>query len=194
MLYIEIWQSVNLLMKIKPSTCGFTKSANIKITIDSHVNLSIVIIVRGAKGTSPRPTSRILRDSERLVTMANTLTYAVALDIIMAFAKEHDFDNEEVMNKLTTLRNQKATKAGAGKKSDARKKNEVLAQSVIDTMLAKDASEIRAGWVKDNVDGINTPAKATAVLNVAVDMGLLTRNVIAKSATRNEYVYTIPTE
>ena len=126
--------------------------------------------------------------------MANTLTYAVALDIIMAFAKEHDFNNEEVMNKLATLRNQKAAKAGAGKKSDARKKNEVLAQNVIDTMLAKDASEIRAGWVKDNVDGINTPAKATAVLNVAVDMGLLTRNVIAKSATRNEYVYTIPTE
>jgi hypothetical protein len=44
-------------MKNRPSTCGFTKSANIKITIDLHVIMWIIIIVRGTKRKVLNPKS-----------------------------------------------------------------------------------------------------------------------------------------
>ena len=125
--------------------------------------------------------------------MASTITYASALNTIIEFATENGFDNQDVMNKLITLRDQKAT-TKKGKKSDARKENEQLAQEVINAMQHHNLTEIRATWVRDNIIGVNSVPKATAVLTVAVDMGLLNKIVVNKSATRNELLYVIPTE
>jgi hypothetical protein len=124
--------------------------------------------------------------------MASNVTYVSALTTIIEFAKTNNFDNTEVLEKLEKLRDQKATRNNTGRKSPARKENEILAKAIVEKMIAKDAAEIRAAWVRDNVDGINTIPKATAVLNVAIDMGLIEKTVIAKSATRNECVYSLP--
>ena len=131
---------------------------------------------------------------ERLVIMANTVTYAAALDSIIAFATDNGFDNQEVLDKLKNLRAQKETKSKVGQKSQARKDNEKLANAIVDAMVKADVTEVRAAWVKDNVDGINTTPKATAVLKVAIDMGILEKNIVQKSATRSELSYTLPTE
>ena len=121
--------------------------------------------------------------------MANTITYFVALDTAIKFLEDNEFDNKEVIDKLVALRKQKSTKNTAGKKSEARKKNEDFANALANAMRDAGVDEIRAAWVRDNVDGINTVAKAVAVLNVANDMGLLITEKRAKSATRNELVY-----
>ena len=121
--------------------------------------------------------------------MANTITYFVALDTAIKFLEDNEFDNKEVIDKLVALRKQKATKNTAGKKSAAREKNENLAAEVVRAMRDAEVDEIRAAWVRDNVEGINTVPKAVAVLNVANDMGLLITEKRAKSATRNELVY-----
>jgi hypothetical protein len=125
--------------------------------------------------------------------MASNITYASALTTIIEFAAENGFDNQDVMDKLITLRDQKAT-TKKGRKSDAREENERLAQEVANAMQHQNLTEIRATWVRDNIVGVNTVPKATAVLAVAVDMGLLNKIVVNKSATRNELVYVIPTE
>ena len=125
--------------------------------------------------------------------MASNITYASALTTIIEFATENGFDNQDVMDKLITLRDQKATTKN-GKKSDAREENERLAKEVINAMQHQNLTEIRATWVRDNIVGVNSVPKATAVLTVAVDMGLLNKIVVNKSATRNELVYVIPTE
>ena len=121
--------------------------------------------------------------------MANTITYFVALDTAIKFLEDNEFDNKEVIDKLVALRKQKATKSAAGKKSAAREKNEDLAAEVVHAMRDAEVDEIRAAWVRDNIEGINTVPKAVAVLNVANDMGLLITEKRAKSATRNELVY-----
>jgi hypothetical protein len=126
--------------------------------------------------------------------MANTVTYAAALDSIIAFATDNGFDNQEVLDKLKNLRAQKETKSKAGQKSQARKDNEKLANAIVDAMVKADVTEVRAAWVKDNVDGIDTTPKATAVLKVAIEMGILEKNIVQKSATRSELSYTLPTE
>lgn len=121
--------------------------------------------------------------------MANTVTYAVALSSAIDFLKSNGYDNEDVIAKLEKLASQKATKSNTGKKSAARTKNEELAQILVQTMRDAEVDEIRAAWVRDNVEGINTVPKAVAVLNVANDMGLLITEKRAKSATRFELIY-----
>ena len=123
--------------------------------------------------------------------MATTTTYFTALSTAIDFLNEHGFDNQEVIDKLTTLKNQKATKAKNGKKSETRTKNEELAKSVADAIRNNDESEVRAVWVRDHVDGIATIAKAVAVLNVGVDLGILRSRKVEKSATRSELLYSI---
>ena len=120
-----------------------------------------------------------------------TITYFAALSTAIDFLKSNEFDNEEVIEKLTTLRNQKATKAKSGKKSETRTKNEELAQSVADAIRNNDESEVRAVWVRDHVDGIATTAKAVAVLNVGVELGILKSRKVEKSATRSELLYSV---
>lgn len=123
--------------------------------------------------------------------MANTVTYATALTTMRDFAIANGFDNTEVIDKINALVAQKSkTNANKGK-TEARKKNEVAAQNIIDVMNAQNVNEIDNKWVRDNIADINSPARATAVLNVAVDMGLLNRNIITKSATRNTCTYTL---
>lgn len=126
--------------------------------------------------------------------MANAITYAAALDSIITFATNNGFDNQEVIDKLKTLRSQKETKSKAGQKSQAREDNEKLANTIVEAMIKANVNEVRAAWVKDNVDGINTTPKATAVLKVAIDMGILEKNIVQKSATRSELSYTLPIE
>lgn len=118
-----------------------------------------------------------------------TTTYYTALSTILEFAKANGFDNEEVIEKVTRLRDQKATKSKTGQKSKTRQANEVLAKSIVATMREHGVSEVKAAWVRDNVDGINTPAKAVAVLNAGMDAGIFSTRRVAKSATRSELVY-----
>jgi hypothetical protein len=121
--------------------------------------------------------------------MATTTTYFTALDTIITFAKDNGFDNEDVIAKLEKLRDQKATKPNNGRKSPARKANETLVGEVVATMRHKNVTEVRAGWLRDNVKGINTVPKAVAVLNVGMDMGVFNTRRVEKSATRSELVY-----
>lgn len=121
--------------------------------------------------------------------MANNVTYFTALTAAIDFMESNDFDNTEVIDKLKALAKQKATKSNTGKKSAAREKNEDFANALANAMRDAEVDEIRAAWVRDNVDGINTVAKAVAVLNVATEMGLVVSEKRAKSATRNELVY-----
>jgi len=121
--------------------------------------------------------------------MANNVTYFTALTTAIDFMESHDFDNADVIEKLKALAKQKATKGNTGKKSATREKNEDFANALANAMRDAEVDEIRAAWVRDNVDGINTIAKAVAVLNVAVDMGLVVTEKRAKSATRNELFY-----
>jgi len=123
--------------------------------------------------------------------MATTTTYASALFTAIKFMESKGFDNKEVMDKLQKLYDQKSPKGNKGEKSQARKDNEKFAQTLADTMREKDADGIRVGWVRDNIEGVNSPAKAVAVLNVAVELGLVTRETVKKSATRSEFVYHI---
>lgn len=118
-----------------------------------------------------------------------TTTYYTALSTILEFAKANGFDNEEVIEKVTRLRDQKATKSKTGQKSKTRRANEVLAKNIVATMHEHGVSEVKAAWVRDNVDGINTPAKAVAVLNAGMDAGIFSTRRVAKSATRSELVY-----
>lgn len=123
--------------------------------------------------------------------MANTITYAQALTTIRDFATENGFDNKEVLDKVNKLIEQKTkVRANAGK-SKAREANEIAAQQVVDIMKEKGLQYIDNKWVRDNIDGVNSAARATAVLNVATDMNLLHRNVIAKSASRNTFTFTL---
>jgi len=122
--------------------------------------------------------------------MATKLTYFAALDSAINFLKANDFD-PEVVERLETLKAQKATKAKTGAKSKARVENEKIAQLLIDTMKAENVTEIRAAWVRENVPGVNTSPKAVAVLNAATDLGLLTKSVVEKSPTRREFVFTL---
>jgi hypothetical protein len=120
-----------------------------------------------------------------------TTTYFAALTAAIDFLNEHDFDNQEVIDKLTTLRNQKATKSKAGKKSAAREKNEELAHLVADAIRNSGETEVKAAWIRDHVDGINTTPKAVAVINVGTDLGILKSRRVEKSATRFELLYSV---
>ena len=118
-----------------------------------------------------------------------TTTYYTALSTILEFAKANGFDNEEVIEKVTKLRDQKATKSKTGQKSKTRGANEKLAVNIVSAMREHSVDEVKAAWVRDNVDGINTPAKAVAVLNAGMDAGLFATRRVEKSATRSELVY-----
>lgn len=123
--------------------------------------------------------------------MANTVTYANALATIRDYAVENGFDNKEVIEKINNLIKQKTkTKANTGK-SKARKDNEETVKAVVNLMRETGVTEIDNKWLRENVEGVNSPARATAVFNAGVDMGTFVRNVHTKSATRNTLTYTL---
>ena len=126
--------------------------------------------------------------------MATKVTYLSALTTIKQFATDNGFDDADVLAKIDALIAQKSPKGNNGKKSPVRKANENLARDIIAAMKSHNADDIEAAWVKNNVDGINSPAKAVAVLNVANDMGLLVCKRVEVSATRSKLVYSLPTE
>ena len=123
--------------------------------------------------------------------MANTITYANALATIRDFAVENGFDNDEVVEKINKLIEQKTKTTANTGKSKARKDNEETVKAVVNLMREVGATEIDNKWLRDNVEGINSPARATAVFNAGVDMGMFNRNVHQKSATRNTLTYTL---
>lgn len=123
--------------------------------------------------------------------MATTTTYAVALTTIKDFAINAGFDNDEVIAKIDNLIKQKSKRNAKDGKSAARVKNEDTATNVVDVARAQNVERIDNKWVRENIEGVNSPARATAVLNAAVDLGLIERHIVAKSATRNELYYTI---
>lgn len=125
--------------------------------------------------------------------MATKITYLSALNTIKKFAIDNGFEDADVLAKIDALIAQKSPKGNNGKKSTTRKANEDLARNIIAAMELHDMHDIEAAWVKDNVDGINSPAKAVAVLNVANDMGLLVCRRVEVSATRSKLVYSLPT-
>ena len=120
-----------------------------------------------------------------------TMTYFDALTTIVDFAKAHGFEaeNPDALAKVETLRKQKQTKSKAGQKSETRVKNEELARRVVDAIRNSGEDTIRAAWVAEHVEGINTTPKAVAVLNVGTDMGIIATERVEKSATRSELVY-----
>ena len=122
--------------------------------------------------------------------MATTITYANALTTLKAFALDNGFDNTEVIEKIDKLIAQKATKTN-NRKSKARVANEQLANELVQLMQKKGVNEIRAAWVRENLQGVSTSPKAVAVLNAATDLGLLHKHTIRKSETRNEFLFTI---
>lgn len=126
--------------------------------------------------------------------MATTITYALALTTIKDFAVEHGFDNDEVIAKVDKLIAQKAPKGKAGSKSKARKANEDTAREVAELMRKQGVDQIKAAWVRDNIATVASVPKAVAILNAAAEEGILVQKVIAKSPTRNEFVYVLPTE
>ena len=123
----------------------------------------------------------------------NKTTYLSALNTIKAFAVDNGFEDADVLAKIDTLIAQKSPKGNKGEKSKARKDNEVFARALIAAMESHNVNDIEAAWVKNNIDGINSPAKAVAVLNVANDMGLLVCKRVEVSATRSKLVYSLPT-
>jgi len=118
-------------------------------------------------------------------------TYFDALSAIVNFAVANGFDNQEVIDKVCKLRDQKATKSKSGQKSAARKANEELAVAVANAIRNSGEPEVKASWIRDHVDGINTTPKAVAVINVGVDMGILKSRRVEKSATRFELAYSV---
>lgn len=124
----------------------------------------------------------------------NKTTYLSALTTIKQFATDNGFDNADVLAKINALIAQKSPKGKSGEKSPTRKANEKLARNIVAAMKRANADDIEAAWVKNNVDGINSPAKAVAVLNVANDMGLLVCKRVEVSATRSKLVYSLPAD
>lgn len=128
--------------------------------------------------------------------MATTTTYAVALTTIKDFAINAGFDNTEVIEKINKLIEQKSKSKAKDGKSDARKLNETIANDVVARMVNENVNRIDNKWVRENFPTLpdgknNSAARATAILNAAVDLELIERHIVAKSATRNELYYTI---
>lgn len=99
------------------------------------------------------------------MTKKNTITRAQALEFAIA-----NIDNEEVIEVLAKMHEQ-VTKPR--KKSDtpskARILNESLATKCVEAMEGHEA--VTSKWLMEHVNGLLTPQKVTAVMNVAIERG-----------------------
>lgn len=120
-----------------------------------------------------------------------TITYAVALSNAINVLKEHTPEDTATINKLTDLYKQKTKKRETTEKSDARKTNEGIVDNLLVIARQQNLEQINNKWLRENVDGVKSPAHATAVLKLAVNMGKLTPHTVQKSATRNELFFTL---
>lgn len=111
------------------------------------------------------------------MTKKNTITRAQALEFAIA-----NIDNEEVIEVLTKMHEQ-VTKPR--KKSDAPSKarilNEALATKCVAAMEGHDA--VTSKWLMEHVNGLLTPQKVTAVMNVAIARGEVTKSKEGKVVT-----------
>ena len=123
--------------------------------------------------------------------MATNVTYATALVSMRDFALSAGFDNSEVIDKVNKLIDQKSTISARKGKTQARKDNESIAHDLVEAMRDNGVTTIQNKWVRDNFNSAFKPAKVTAILNVAVELGLLERDIVAKSASRNELYYNL---
>ena len=123
--------------------------------------------------------------------MAANITYVSALTNVLNFARDNGYANTDELEKVQKLIDQKSKGKTNEGKSDARKANEAIADTIPSKMEQLGVTTINNKWVRDNINDVNTAARATAVLKVAVDLGYLTSEVIQKSATRSELTYHI---
>lgn len=123
--------------------------------------------------------------------MATNVTYATALVSMRDFALSAGFDNSEVIEKVNKLIEQKSTTSARKGKTQARKDNESIAHDLVAAMRDSGVTTIQNKWVRENFNSAFKPAKVTAILNVAVELGLLERDIVAKSASRNELYYNL---
>lgn len=123
--------------------------------------------------------------------MATNVTYATALVSMRDFALSAGFDNSEVIEKVNKLIDQKSTTSARKGKTQARKDNESIARDLVNAMRDAGVTTIQNKWVRENFNSAFKPAKVTAILNVAVELGLLERDIVAKSASRNELYYNL---
>ena len=110
--------------------------------------------------------------------MANKeMTRAQAL----AFAIEN-IENEEV---VAVLRKMHAQVTKPRKKSDAPSKARILNESLADKCIAAMESHeaVTSKWLMEHVNGLLTPQKVTAVMNVAIERGEVTKSKEGKTVT-----------
>lgn len=126
-----------------------------------------------------------------MATNNGKVTYASALSTILAFARDNGFEDADVLVKLDKLASKYAPVAN-GEKSEARKDNEKLAARIYRALVEREVSTFDNSKLRELFPNlVKSPARGTAILNAGVDMGLFTRNVVQKSATRNILTYSV---
>ena len=120
----------------------------------------------------------------------NTITRAQALEMAMAAldgskTPHEDYSQDELAMALDTLDRMltSITRPRAKKESEARIQNKKLADKVVE-MFAADKWYSSADVAGFGITGITSTPKATAVLAVAVDKGLV---IAEKQGKRNAY-------
>lgn len=66
-------------------------------------------------------------------------------------------------------------KSNAPRVNKTRAANEELAKAAVAAMAAHADANVNAAWLRDHVAGIGSAQKAVAVMNVAVEMGMVER-------------------
>ncbi len=106
---------------------------------------------------------------ERTDTMMNEkMTYVVALNTAIAFLNDSTFDNEEVIEKLTALRDQTIKRNSAERKPTAKQKataeaNAVLGEEILG-ILRNSACLMTVSDICSALDGAYSTQKVSAVL------------------------------
>lgn len=126
-----------------------------------------------------------------MATNNTKVTYASALNAIIAFARANGFEDTDILEKADKLASKYAPTTKNGK-TKARKDNEALAIRVYKSLTDRGIATFDNPQLRELFPNIVTSAaRGTAVLNAGVDMGLFTRHVTQKSATRNILTYTV---
>lgn len=118
--------------------------------------------------------------------MATTLTNVIALTVLVEFARENGFDNNEILDKVEKHIAQlsKPTKKPAGPTKD-QMRNALMLDALIAHMRATGAAytvKDAAAWLSENYDGAGlvSTQKATALLTKAVKDGTANRSTDGK--------------
>lgn len=108
--------------------------------------------------------------------MAVKITRKVAITTILQYAIDNGFDDNdiiEVANKvIDSFTTKKSNKPAINKTYIA---NVATAKAIHAIVIEDGIDSIDNKWIVTNIDDINTPQKATAVMKVAINEGLFTR-------------------